>query len=196
MSKPTNTKILEEALILFTEKGYIDTTMNDIAKRVGIKAPSIYEHYSSKKELFFDVLEFCFSKYKNMLENVCEGLQYPVDMSELFKIYKKVIHFMIKNNYNYKFFLRYITFPPNQFEDVIRERIFNLTKFSAKAIISIYEGLITNEMIKVINKTDFVLWFYRMIIGDIFQFIICNEKLNDEKLTNNWELFWSGIYKN
>ncbi len=52
----TKQKILEEALILFSEKGYRDVFVNDIAKAVGIKAPSLYKHFKNKEEIFNAIL--------------------------------------------------------------------------------------------------------------------------------------------
>ena len=45
-------RILDEALVLFSEKGYAATTMRDIADKVGIKAASLYNHFRGKRELF------------------------------------------------------------------------------------------------------------------------------------------------
>lgn len=53
----TKQKIIEEALILFSEKGYSDVYVNDIAKAVGIKAPSLYKHFKNKQEIFNAILE-------------------------------------------------------------------------------------------------------------------------------------------
>lgn len=53
----TKQKIIEEALILFSEKGYSDVYVNDIAKAVGIKAPSLYKHFKNKQEIFHAILE-------------------------------------------------------------------------------------------------------------------------------------------
>lgn len=48
----TKQRILDEALTLFSEKGYSNVFVSDIAKRVGIKAPSLYKHYKSKQAIF------------------------------------------------------------------------------------------------------------------------------------------------
>lgn len=45
----TKKKIIEEALLLFAEKGYSDVYVDDIAKAVAIKAPSLYKHFRSKQ---------------------------------------------------------------------------------------------------------------------------------------------------
>ena len=48
----TKQKILEEALTLFSEKGYANVFVGEIAERVGIRAPSLYKHYRSKQAIF------------------------------------------------------------------------------------------------------------------------------------------------
>ncbi|MBO4460092.1 MAG: helix-turn-helix transcriptional regulator [Clostridiales bacterium] len=53
----TKEKILDEALTLFSEKGYANVYVNDIAERVGIKAPSLYKHYKSKKAIFDAIID-------------------------------------------------------------------------------------------------------------------------------------------
>ena len=53
----TKQRILDEALTLFSEKGYANVYVNDIAERVGIKAPSLYKHYKSKRAIFDAIIE-------------------------------------------------------------------------------------------------------------------------------------------
>ena len=53
----TKSRIVNEALILFSQKGYSDVYVNDIAQAVGIKAPSLYKHFKNKQEIFDAILE-------------------------------------------------------------------------------------------------------------------------------------------
>ncbi|MCR5249717.1 MAG: TetR/AcrR family transcriptional regulator [Lachnospiraceae bacterium] len=53
----TKHRILEEALTLFSEKGYANVYVADIAARVGIKAPSLYKHYKNKQAIFDAIIE-------------------------------------------------------------------------------------------------------------------------------------------
>ncbi len=53
----TKKKILEEALLLFSERGYSDVYVSDIAEAVGIKAPSLYKHFKNKQEIFHAILD-------------------------------------------------------------------------------------------------------------------------------------------
>ncbi len=50
--KSTREIIMDEALALFAVKGYEAVSMRDIAAAVGIRASSIYYHFSGKQELF------------------------------------------------------------------------------------------------------------------------------------------------
>ena len=53
----TKEKILDEALTLFSEKGYANVFVGDIADRVGIKAPSLYKHYKNKQAIFDAIID-------------------------------------------------------------------------------------------------------------------------------------------
>ena len=53
----TKHRILDEALTLFAQKGYANVYVNDIADRVGIKAPSLYKHYKNKQAIFDAIIE-------------------------------------------------------------------------------------------------------------------------------------------
>jgi AcrR family transcriptional regulator len=49
-------EIIKNAATLFTNKGYSAVTMRDIAKAVGIKAASLYNHISSKQDILSDII--------------------------------------------------------------------------------------------------------------------------------------------
>jgi AcrR family transcriptional regulator len=52
MEKPTKERIMEEALRLFSQRGYDAVSVEQIALAVGIKAPSLYKHYKGKRAIF------------------------------------------------------------------------------------------------------------------------------------------------
>ncbi len=61
---PTRKRILTEALALFSVKGYEPVTVAAIAEAVGIKAPSLYKHYKSKRDIFDAILEEKKARYQ------------------------------------------------------------------------------------------------------------------------------------
>ena len=60
----TKEKILHAALELFSVRGYEDTSVAQIAEAVGIKAPSLYNHYRSKQEIFAAILSRIGEQYR------------------------------------------------------------------------------------------------------------------------------------
>ena len=53
----TADRILDAAEDLFAERGYAGATLRDVAKRVGIRIPSLYNHFESKERLYSAVLD-------------------------------------------------------------------------------------------------------------------------------------------
>ena len=61
----TKSRILDAALTLFAEKGYHTVSVAQIADAVGIKAPSLYKHYKSKRDIFDGILSEMQARYEN-----------------------------------------------------------------------------------------------------------------------------------
>ena len=55
--RETSEQILDAAEEVFAEKGFEGATLRDIALRVGIRIPSLYNHFPSKDALYGAVLE-------------------------------------------------------------------------------------------------------------------------------------------
>lgn len=107
----TKQKIINEALTLFSEKGYYSVTVEQIAKAVGIKAPSLYKHYKSKKEIFdaiFNEMEFRYSQ--QMERHQMNGIFPDLDIlnfkniseSQLLEIGQFLFSYFLHDDYNQK----------------------------------------------------------------------------------------------
>lgn len=57
MAGDTKERILETALELFAQSGYLGTSMSDIAKRLGITKAALYKHYAGKQEILDSIVE-------------------------------------------------------------------------------------------------------------------------------------------
>ena len=62
-TRPTAQRILDAAEDLFAEKGYSATSLGDVADRVGIRSPSLYNHFRNKEALYGAVLERLLDKF-------------------------------------------------------------------------------------------------------------------------------------
>lgn len=68
-------KISESALQLFSEKGYKNVSMKNVAEAAGIAVGTLYNHYSNKEELFLEV-------FKKRLNILAEDLKTIIDKKE------------------------------------------------------------------------------------------------------------------
>ena len=60
----TKDRILEEALTLFAENGYDGTGVEQIAEKVGIKAPSLYKHFKGKEDIMTALIDSAEERYE------------------------------------------------------------------------------------------------------------------------------------
>jgi AcrR family transcriptional regulator len=50
-------QLLEVALRVFASRGFHQTSMNDVADAAGVTKPVLYQHFSSKRALYLELLE-------------------------------------------------------------------------------------------------------------------------------------------
>lgn len=66
----TKRKILDKALELFSLDGYDAVSVAEIAEAVGIKAPSLYNHYPSKRAIFDAIVEETAAQYEKYTDEI------------------------------------------------------------------------------------------------------------------------------
>ena len=64
MAGNTKERILETALALFAQSGYLGTSMHDIAKELGITKGALYKHYASKQAIFDAIMKSTAAQYE------------------------------------------------------------------------------------------------------------------------------------
>lgn len=62
--------ILRAAVDLFVERGYHDTSMEDIAARVGIAKGTVYLHFASKEDLALAMIDQGSRRFANALDTI------------------------------------------------------------------------------------------------------------------------------
>ncbi|MCH9718625.1 MAG: TetR/AcrR family transcriptional regulator [Actinomycetia bacterium] len=68
--------LLQAAREVFVDSGYHSAAMDDIARRAGVTKPVLYQHFSSKQELYLAVLD---EGVEDVLAAVGKGLQSSPD---------------------------------------------------------------------------------------------------------------------
>lgn len=93
----TKEKILYATIDLFADKGYGNVSVREIAKKVGIKASSLYKHYESKEALLESIFIFFKQKMKETDFPIQDLRQYlksitPEEyLNESFSLFKQVM---------------------------------------------------------------------------------------------------------
>ena len=60
----TRDRILNDALTLFADNGYDGTSVEEIAEKVGIKAPSLYNHFKGKEDILNALIDMAEARYE------------------------------------------------------------------------------------------------------------------------------------
>ncbi len=66
----TKQRILDKALELFSTRGYDAVSMGEIAAAVGIKAPSLYNHFPGKQAIFDAIVEATAAQYETDTDRI------------------------------------------------------------------------------------------------------------------------------
>lgn len=65
--------------MLFAEVGYHGTSMKDIADKLGVRAPSLYNHVASKQEILFGVMDNAMDRALAALADALAGVEDAAD---------------------------------------------------------------------------------------------------------------------
>lgn len=102
----TRQKILDKALELFAAQGYNSVSVGEIAQAVGIKAPSLYNHFPGKQAIFDAIVESTAAQYEadtdkfNIhVQNVVQDIPVFTEITEdaLFEKVRQIFEYSLHN---------------------------------------------------------------------------------------------------
>lgn len=76
----TKDRLLRNAVSMFSEKGFHGTSMREIAKASGCGLPTLYYHYSSKSELFEEIVVNQFLKITERMNKQVDFTKKPEEI--------------------------------------------------------------------------------------------------------------------
>ena len=167
----TKERILDEALTLFSEKGYANVYVNDIAEAVGIKAPSLYKHYKNKQAIFDAILEVMYARFKETAgslniagddADVDAGIYKSMEETDLVQLGKNLFLYYLHDDYT-KRFRKMLTI--EQFRDKALSEVYMDQYFDAPlSYQGMLFGLIVQQgLLKTDNIPIMTLHFYAPI---------------------------------
>ena len=159
----TRERIVYEALVLFSKKGYSDVYVAEIASAVGIKAPSLYKHFKSKQDIFNECVKFFYRRMEDaitknnadndftnistdeLIEKVCGMFEFYLE-DEIAKMFRRML--MI-GRYN------------NEQLNEIYEKIFIVDAIKYEE--DIFSKLIEGKKMKAFDPHVLALQFYEAV---------------------------------
>ena len=168
----TKKKILDVALTLFSEKGYGNVYVGQIAEGVGIKAPSLYKHYKSKQDIFNAILDEMLERYNKKASDLnMDGSDMLTDAEvyknasedELVKMGIGLFSFFLHDEYECKF-----------------RKMLTIEQFSDKELAKLFSNQYFDEPLK-----------YQ---SGLLQFLIMQGKMKNEDASIMALQFFSPIY--
>ncbi len=193
-SVSTGDRLRQAAEELFAERGYLGASMTDIAKRVGVRKPSLYNYYSSKEELFMELLE-------NSLKAWSEASGPALDESgtsqdRLHLHLAKTVEFAVHNPHAMALCRLAVAQVSGDFGDrvqalLLKERVNyqrQMEAFFAAALLAGEVSAETPEILALAWLTflDGVLTHQLFAVGDRQPYFL-------DHLDQLWRLFWRGI---
>jgi AcrR family transcriptional regulator len=195
LSESTKEIIKKTALSLFAQKGYYGTTMNDIAKLVGIKTPSLYSHFSGKEELFFSVYEDLANKYVSLTDRIMNTAESMDIEDRLFYIFEQFIIYYINNPEELSFWNQIIFFIPSELKERFFSHITNCDIGSQKKMEEILAKEIEQGQLR--NGSPLIMsWSFRAMREGIINWMMIAPELRKEELIKAyWTDLWLGLKK-
>ena len=74
----TKKKIIDTALALFEQKGFNDTTIQDIIDKMQMSKGAIYYHFKSKDDIILAVRDQIYMDDSNVIEDLIHNDQLPI----------------------------------------------------------------------------------------------------------------------
>jgi len=136
MKEDTRTKIMDEAIKLFAEKGFSDTSISKIAKSAEVGKGTIYWHFDSKEDLFLSIIKENGKQYFEKVKLLDKSDNTPSEI--IFQYIKDRIEF-VEDNYD----LARMLINNN---DVINREFKNLMEDKHRQIINVLERAIKKGM--------------------------------------------------
>lgn len=107
----TKEKITETALELFSRHGYNGVSVRDIARAVGVRESSLYNHFENKRAIFDEIVDYCFQQSEMYFRQSAlpfdqdddVSVYRGVGMQELQKLIEQTFRFFFDDPWNVRF---------------------------------------------------------------------------------------------
>jgi AcrR family transcriptional regulator len=188
----TKDLIIEEFIKSFGANGFEGTSVDYLAKQVGIKKGSIYTHYSGKNEIFTISCEKILDKYIVAIKQLLEvERDKPLD-EQLFILLKTVClesDFLTADEI--AFSKRVAILSSSELLSLVDKLLAKYDNFIDDTVSRIFIDCAKQKMLAEEEITS-AISAYRMLLENLYIDSLSNQNCN-EKLKHLWRYFWKGV---
>jgi len=169
--KDRKMEIRNAALKLFLEKGLSKTTMQEISKDTSIARSTIYEYYSSKEEILYDLLN----------EIVSQKVHYNEENSFRQKLIEIAEYFFVRLKSNYQLYkLLFQEIPVLKKES--KEQFSVRQDLSLDVVTTLFENEMQNKSFKEnLTPNDLTFYFKALVGQKMSDYLFSKNNFNPEK---------------
>ena len=171
----TRTQILQSALICFSEKGFHQTTMDDIVAQSGLSKGALYWHFKGKKELFIALVEWFMLQMGEQIDHA-----WTDDMPATDKIRSMAEVTLAGSEQLVPFVKVFLDFWAQTPEDEQLQYIFTgiIEEYETKLEAIINEGVANGEFQPVENPRNLSLAMFAMLDALFLYYTLLGDKVD------------------
>ncbi|OHV07128.1 TetR/AcrR family transcriptional regulator [Kushneria phosphatilytica] len=188
----TAERIRAVGLRLFAEQGYEATPLSMIAREVGIRTPSLYNHFASKEALFMALAE---EVEADMLAHFSRSIERFPDRPVCERLYTLIVETcdFIFQQHRGVFYKRFLLFPPPAVKDALTAINHDSERYIDQLLHELFQQGRRSGELGDIDERDFVSALYCLIDGLFSErFLYSREEFN-RRLEGAWTIFRAGV---
>ena len=192
--KKTKKRIINTARCLFSEFSYLGVSMDNIARKLNITKAALYYHFSSKSEIYKEVINQTFN---DLILSIKTSLDRITTEKKLHRLIKNYLDFGLKEKNFIKVLM--LKLPSTRAKRGVEEK----TEFSSTTDIQIKkhivqlkkqitdliqsvidETLLSKKLSLKINSKRLSSFLVSIMNGLLLEYLFLNKKINSRKLSN------------
>ncbi|MBM7540116.1 TetR/AcrR family transcriptional regulator [Amphibacillus cookii] len=195
--KTTNAagRVQLEAMKLFAIHGFDGTSMEAIAKQVGIRKASLYSHFKGKEALFLSIVHDLVEDNKQSLQQLSKQVADQSIERQLHAYFRYLSEYPLEENkqFEFQFFRHMLFFPPAALYEELRLKLAEYESLLKVSLASVLKSGIEDEVIHVGPVEDLVTAFLCTADGVMMQIHYVPDKAFKQISETMWRMFWRGI---
>lgn len=165
-------EILSAAVPLFAEKGYENTTIDDIAEKAEFGKGTIYNYFGSKEDIYWGILEEIFQSYYESLQEIDKQNAKFYDF--MMELTYRLFEFCVNNRYSFIMVTRHRTNVTQQSSKPPKTLIDYQKNVDAILKKRIERAIKANEINKI-DISSFITLYRSMVFPYIYNQMFCNK---------------------